>query len=66
MSSNGNSTKKKNESDVVLATKQWIAEIIIGLNFCPFAKKEFVKNTIRYHESKTEQVKPALHELIEQ
>lgn len=54
------------ESDVVLATKQWLEEIIIGLNFCPFAKKEFVNNTICYFESETEQVKPALHELIEQ
>ncbi len=50
----------------ITATKQWLEEIIIGLNFCPFAKKEFVNNTIRYHKSKAEQVKPALHELIEQ
>lgn len=56
----------KHESDVTLATKQWLEEIIIGLNFCPFAKKEFVNNTIYYHNSETEQVKPALHELIEQ
>ncbi|PCH94819.1 MAG: hypothetical protein COB83_10490 [Gammaproteobacteria bacterium] len=54
------------ESKVVLATKQWLEEVIIGLNFCPFAKKEFVNNTICYHESKAEQVKVALHELIEQ
>lgn len=55
-----------NESNVTLATKQWLEEVIIGLNFCPFAKKEFVNNTIHYHESNAEQVKPALHELIEQ
>jgi len=48
------------------ATKQWLDEIIIGLNFCPFAKKEFVNNTIYYHQSMTEQVKPALKELIAQ
>ena len=23
-------------------TKQWLEQVIIGLNFCPFAKKEFV------------------------
>jgi len=50
----------------ITATKQWLEEIIIGLNFCPFAKKEFVNNTICYHQSKAEQIKPALHELIEQ
>jgi len=55
-----------NQTPVVCATKQWLDEIIIGLNFCPFAKKEFINNTISYHESKQSQVKPALHELIEQ
>lgn len=50
----------------VLATKEWLDEIVIGLNICPFAKKEFVNNTIHYHLSKTERVKTALHEFIEQ
>lgn len=61
-----NETKDNLETSVVLATKQWLDEVIIGLNFCPFAKKEFVNNTIHYHESRADQVKPALHELIEQ
>ena len=60
------STNKTNESNVILATKKWLEEVIIGLNFCPFAKKEFVNHTIYYHESTIDQVKPALHELIEQ
>ena len=50
----------------ISATKQWLNEIIIGLNFCPFAKKEFVNNTICYHQSQEEQVKPALKEFVEQ
>ncbi|HCH70065.1 MAG TPA: DUF1415 domain-containing protein [Colwellia sp.] len=54
------------QQNEVLATKAWLDEIIIGLNFCPFAKKEFVNNTIHYHLSKTEQVKTALHEFVEQ
>ena len=28
-------------------TKEWIAQIIVGLNFCPFAKKELVNNAGR-------------------
>jgi len=59
-------TPSVDESSVVLATKQWLEAVIIGLNFCPFAKKEFVNNTICYHESKADQIKVALHELIEQ
>lgn len=57
---------KFGDKNEVLATKEWLDEIIIGLNICPFAKKEFVNNTIHYHLSKTDQVKAALHEFIEQ
>lgn len=55
-----------NENNTISATKQWLDEVIIGLNICPFAKKEFVNNTIHYHLSESGQVKIALHELIEQ
>jgi len=58
--------KEMHEQNEILATKEWLSEIIIGLNICPFAKKEFVNNTIHYHLSKTEQVKTALHEFVEQ
>jgi len=54
------------ESAEISATKQWLNEIIIGLNFCPFAKKEFVNNTICYHQSAAEQIKPALKEFVQQ
>ncbi|GLX80478.1 DUF1415 domain-containing protein [Thalassotalea insulae] len=33
----------------IVKTKRWLEQVIIGLNFCPFAKKEFVNNTIKYH-----------------
>ena len=38
-------------------TRQWLEEIVIGLNLCPFAKRELVKNRIRFtvSESKTEE-----------
>jgi len=47
-------------------TKQWLDEIVIGLNFCPFAKKEFVNNTIAYVTSSQGQIDKALEELAEQ
>jgi len=58
--------ENKTRSTPIAATKQWLDEIIIGLNFCPFAKKEFVNNTIHYHDSGAEQLKPALQEFAEQ
>lgn len=60
------SIEKNADTPVVLATKQWLEQIIIGLNFCPFAKKEFVNNTICYYQSSQSQVKTALYEVIEQ
>ena len=55
-----------NSEPYVSATKQWLEEIIIGLNFCPFAKKEFVNNTIYYHVSSHVKRKVALTEIVEQ
>ncbi len=50
----------------VLQTQQWLEEIIIGLNFCPFAKKEWVNDSIYYHLSDLTKVKKAMVELIQQ
>jgi len=50
----------------VLHTQQWLEEIIVGLNFCPFAKKELLNNSIYYHLSELNKVKKALLELMEQ
>jgi len=50
----------------VLQTQQWLEEIIVGLNFCPFAKKELVNESIYYYLSELNKVKMALVELLEQ
>lgn len=47
----------------VMHTKDWLNEIVIGLNFCPFAKKEFVNNTIGYITSDVEKLDQALEQL---
>ena len=38
--------------DQILATKIWLEDVVIGENFCPFAKKEFERQRIRYHQIK--------------
>lgn len=30
------------------AVRQWVSTVVVGLNLCPFAKKELVKNRIRF------------------
>ena len=66
MNKDAEQLQNQQPSAEVDATKQWLDEIIIGLNICPFAKKEFVNNTICYHKSEADQIKPALKTLIEQ
>ena len=34
--------------DPIQHTKDWIQDIVIGLNLCPFAQKPFVREKIRY------------------
>lgn len=54
------------DDEVVAAIKSWIDKVIVGLNFCPFAKKEMERKTVRYAISPTTQVNDALSHLIEE
>ena len=33
---------------IILSVKKWLENIVIGLNLCPFAKKELIKDRIRF------------------
>lgn len=58
---------QQTESTLIIEqTRLWLEQIIVGLNFCPFAKKELVNNTIHYHVSVDTQIKTALLEIIQQ
>ena len=46
-------------------TKLWLEQVIVGFNFCPFAKKELVNNTIHYQISETINIDDAVQELLE-
>lgn len=37
-----------NSELVIQHTQKWLNDIVIGLNFCPFARREFVNQRIRY------------------
>lgn len=49
---------------IIAETKQWVKDVVIGMNFCPFALKEFNRNTIRYivYESTTQ--KPCIEAVL--
>ena len=46
-------------SDVIQSVRTWLSDIIIGHNFCPFAKREFERNTIAYTVSDVHSLKDA-------
>jgi hypothetical protein len=33
---------------IIIHTQQWLKDIVIKLNFCPFANQPFIQNSIRY------------------
>ena len=37
-----------NNSKIIQATRQWVETVVIDLNLCPFAKREMVKNRVRF------------------
>ena len=36
------------ESQAIQQTQQWLEQVVIGLNFCPFAKKPFMAGKIHF------------------
>jgi len=52
--------------DVIQQTKNWINEIVIGLNLCPFAAKPFNDDTIDYIVARTDDKKPELEQHLHQ
>ena len=36
------------EALIIAHTRQWLKEIVIGLNFCPFANQPFIRDQVRY------------------
>lgn len=42
---------------IIKSVKHWVETLVVGLNLCPFAKRELVKNRVRFFvtEAKTEE-----------
>jgi len=55
-----------NKTAIAQQTKHWLEKVVIGLNFCPFAKREVLRDSIRYVVSDKADLKEVLLELIEE
>lgn len=54
------------DKTVIESVNSWIENVIIGLNFCPFAKKEMQRQTVHYCVSHENDLGKSLELLIEQ
>ena len=45
---------------VIQQSKNWIRDVVIGLNFCPFAGREFRNNTIHYQVEESAELEKIL------
>ncbi len=54
------------KESAIAQTKAWLEHVVIGFNFCPFAKKEFVNNTIEYSVIDTSDFTQCIDGVIEQ
>ena len=52
------------KSNAIEQTQQWIETIVVGLNFCPFAKRELRKNAVRYVLNVSGDAQDTLEQLI--
>src|SRR5579864_8283230 len=48
---------------VISATRRWISSMVIGLNLCPFARRVFEAETIRYVVSDARDDQGLFHDL---
>ena len=37
-----------NESEVITSVRRWVESVVVGFNLCPFAKRELVKDRVRF------------------
>lgn len=50
----------------ITATRQWIDNVVVDLNLCPFAKRELNNDTVRLALSSTITEEQLLHELVDE
>lgn len=55
----------KNE-DIIKSTRKWLENVVIGLNLCPFAKRELIKDRIRFSVSNAKTEETLLADLEEE
>jgi hypothetical protein len=48
MASDSLQEQNMGETEIVNATRKWVEDVVVGYNLCPFAKRELVRNRVRF------------------
>ncbi|VAW79203.1 hypothetical protein MNBD_GAMMA12-423 [hydrothermal vent metagenome] len=51
------------DQDIIQSVIHWVSTIVIGLNLCPFAKREINRKSVRYQVSQARSDEPLLIDL---
>jgi len=51
---------------VVAETRGWVETVVVGLNLCPFAKRELLRNAVRFAVSPATTERELLHALADE
>ena len=54
------------DESIIKHTQNWVADVVIGCNFCPFAASALLKNKIRYCIVRTNDTEKALETMLEE
>lgn len=52
-----------NKQQIITTTQNWVKTFVVGMNLCPFAKREIVKDRVRYFVSEATGTEQLLFEL---
>lgn len=58
--------KNKDDLRIIAQTKKWLHSVIIEHNYCPFAKREVNRGTVRYHVVHKTEFNSLLNEVIQE
>lgn len=51
---------------IIARTQQWIETVVVGMNFCPFAKRELRHGTVRFIVCPESGIEPVLLQLMDE
>lgn len=54
------------QADIIQQTRCWLDSVIIALNFCPFARREFINQRIRYCVSESAELSGVLQQFTDE